>query len=883
MSSRRTSRDPALTLKSMAPRAVHGFLDRERLRLERIKRGATHVAALLAPAGFGKTAQLVQWRREALSRGAVVLWFSVDSRDEPLRLVQGLSECAKAACGKHGFDHAFLDWISRRTDPGEAITGWLAEVAELSVDVLLLLDDVESMPAAARTQVLVPLLENAPPNLGIALAARGSAALLASGVLSSPAVARVTSADLRFRLDETVAVLSAALGTRCRADAAVRLHEITEGWPLGVQLAIGALARGGDLESLVATVSSDIQRFFVDAVIDRQSPHAMQLLVRSARFDLLHPQLCAEVLADPAAAGELMRLQEETPLLLLAEGESWMRLHPLAREVLKERLEQLPSGELQALSRKASAWYAARGLFEEAADQAFLAGDMREALSLVERSTTHMTVQGRSTAVLSWHDRLSPGELRERPAFWIPAAWALAMSDRNAEVAPLLEMIRSQPALDPETEFEAALIGTTAASFADRFDLAERCLEPWSEPLPRTRPDLVPVHVDALAHQATLRGQPDQARLMLARVGRLERAQAYSPVSYGFVAFGIGLAYLWEGRATLADEVLQPALMSAEEGLGRHHPMACMLAALCAQACSEIGRDDEATALLAGRVDTLERFGLPDALMAAYRTLARIEERAGRQNRSLALLEALRAIGRSREMIRLQVLAQAEIVRLHARNGRAVIACSTSVDLDALVHERRVPVSDGLMPWLNLRARLAGAQALLAHEGGLALPYGPLLRARNSAESAIDLASALKRNGDLVEARLLLADALRRSGSADARSMQQEAISLGVGEGMLQLLRDYRVIGEAPGVASTDEDGIAARGPGVRGASVLTSKEREVLALLERKLSNKEIAAAMSVSEETIKWHVKNLFGKLDAANRRHAVARARMLGLIDG
>lgn len=882
MSSRRTNRDPALTLKSMPPRAVRSFLDRERLRLERFERGGARVAALFAPAGFGKTAQLVQWRREALARGAVVLWFSVDSRDEPLRLVQGLSECTRAACGKRGFDDSFLDWISRCTDPREAIIGWLAEVADVSVDVLLLLDDVESMPAAARMQVLVPLLGNAPPNLGIALAARGSTALLASDVLSSLAVARVTAADLRFRLDETVAVLSAALGARCSADAAVRLHEITEGWPLGVQLAIGALARGGDLESLVAAVSSDIQRFFVDAVIDRQSTPAVQLLVRSARFDLLHPQLCAEVLADATAAGELMRLQEETPLLLRTEGESWMRLHPLAREVLQERLARLPPGELQALSRKASAWYADRELFEEAADQAFLAGDMREALSLVERSTMHMTVQGRSTAVLSWYDRLSPGALCERPVFWIPAAWALAMSDRHAEVAPLLEMIRSQPGLDQGTEFEAALIGTTAASFADRFDLAQRSLEPWSEPLPRTRPDLVPVYVDALAHQATLRGQPDQARLMLARIGRLDRAQAYSPVSYGFVAFGIGLAWLWEGRATLAEEVLQSALVMAEEDLGRHHPMACMLAALCAQACSEIGRDDEATALLAGRTDTLERFGLPDALMAAYRTLARIEERAGRQNRSLALLEALRAIGRSREMIRLQVLAQAEIVRLHARNGRAVMACSTSVELDALVDERRVPMPDGFMRWLNLRARLARAQALLAHEGGSALPRAPLLHLQNSAESAVDLAAALKRTGDLVEARLLLADALRRSGSVDAGSMQQEAISLGLGEGMLQLLRDYGVSGESPGAASTDDDGVVARRPGVRGANLLTVKEREVLSLLERKLSNKEIAAALSVSEETIKWHVKNLFGKLDAANRRHAVARARLLGLID-
>jgi diaminopimelate decarboxylase len=45
----------------------------------------------------------------------------------------------------------------------------------------------------------------------------------------------------------------------------------------------------------------------------------------------------------------------------------------------------------------------------------------------------------------------------------------------------------------------------------------------------------------------------------------------------------------------------------------------------------------------------------------------------------------------------------------------------------------------------------------------------------------------------------------------------------------------------------------------------LTPKEREVLELLARNLSNKEIGLAMQVGEETIKWHMKNLFAKLDA------------------
>jgi LuxR family maltose regulon positive regulatory protein len=62
---------------------------------------------------------------------------------------------------------------------------------------------------------------------------------------------------------------------------------------------------------------------------------------------------------------------------------------------------------------------------------------------------------------------------------------------------------------------------------------------------------------------------------------------------------------------------------------------------------------------------------------------------------------------------------------------------------------------------------------------------------------------------------------------------------------------------------------------------LLTPKEAHVLGLLSQGMSNKLIARAMEISEETVKWHLKNLFAKLSAGTRKHAVGRARLLGLI--
>jgi LuxR family maltose regulon positive regulatory protein len=99
---------------------------------------------------------------------------------------------------------------------------------------------------------------------------------------------------------------------------------------------------------------------------------------------------------------------------------------------------------------------------------------------------------------------------------------------------------------------------------------------------------------------------------------------------------------------------------------------------------------------------------------------------------------------------------------------------------------------------------------------------------------------------------------------------------------MVRLLREHGARRDAaPEVVAPVKDTAPIALPGPT-TGLLTGKEREVLTLLSRNLSNKEIAAAMNVGDQTVKWHVKNVFNKLNAASRKHAVARARMLGLVD-
>jgi DNA-binding NarL/FixJ family response regulator len=89
---------------------------------------------------------------------------------------------------------------------------------------------------------------------------------------------------------------------------------------------------------------------------------------------------------------------------------------------------------------------------------------------------------------------------------------------------------------------------------------------------------------------------------------------------------------------------------------------------------------------------------------------------------------------------------------------------------------------------------------------------------------------------------------------------------------------DAILLGSGRSTASTDgendEDASAADEP-------LTPREVQVLELLAEGLANKAIAAQLGISDQTVKFHVASISGKLGAVNRTDAVRRAVRRGLI--
>jgi len=487
-----------LVLKVTPPRVPRDLVVRHRLRTDANQFQDRPAIVVQGPAGFGKTSLLAQWRREFLAHGAVVAWLSAQEEDDPQRFVKSLALAVRTAAGRPTFGHTLLETGA----PGglEATTAWLAEVAQSALDIVLIVDAAERLPAESR-EALTYLLHNAPPNLRIAVTARGDCDLGVDDLVTYGQCAAVGTAMLRFQLDETIALVRARFGARINADTCARLHELTEGWPLGLQLVLAAIARGADpraAANAIAAHTGELHDHFVGVLLANLDPDDTDFLTRIAVVDQVHPALSCALTGASDAEDRLARLARDTPLFVAVESSDWLRMHALARDVLRARFDVLAPVERAELHARASQWLAEQGMLEDAARHALAAGQRDLAYDLAERCLYEaLTTRGHVRTVLDWLGKLPTDELDRRPRLLLAAAWALAVSERNQEAERLVTRILQHAGDDKALRCECALILSGAAVFADNPDRFAELHDPWAVDPPLTEPTMLPAGVMA--------------------------------------------------------------------------------------------------------------------------------------------------------------------------------------------------------------------------------------------------------------------------------------------------------------------------------------------------------------------------------------------------
>jgi LuxR family maltose regulon positive regulatory protein len=317
-------------------------------------------------------------------------------------------------------------------------------------------------------------------------------------------------------------------------------------------------------------------------------------------------------------------------------------------------------------------------------------------------------------------------------------------------------------------------------------------------------------------------------------------------------------------------------MQRAENIAGRRGAVAAVIAGPLALAQWERGETEAAATTLANRLDLIEYLSFPDGLIAAYVVAARLAALGNEERRALSLLEELCALGEARSMPRLCIASLAELIRMHAVRGRAETSATLLARLDMVFTTFPQAESSLLGGLMRLQRELAAAYAAVARRDWE--------RALELLAAAGPLADQLRRGREGIRIKLLRALALRATGG-DSAALLDEAVSLADTYGLRRMLIDtHPELIDADRSAADQEQRTAPKsdGPRVTSSALLTPKEGQVLQLLARRLSNKQIAAALDVGDATVKWHLKNVFMKLNVGTREHALQRARMLGILE-
>ena len=845
------------------------------------------VICVQAAAGYGKSSLLLQWRREALESGALVAWLTLDEHDDGTSFIGGLNAALSIGSGTGRFVYKAPESDIPSEDEIEALTVWLAEVAAMAVEVVLILDDVHTLPPATASGSLLYLLLNAPANLKVILAYRRPIAANFFDLLASGRLQELRAEDLALSLEETIELLEGRLGNTIDRDACVRLYELTEGWPLGVQLAVSSILKGAKPQEAIAEFSarsSDLQHYFIESLVDRLPQEAATFLTHICCLARLHPDLCRAVTENASSASLLEYLRDETPLFRDETSGGWMRIHPIARETLASQCETLPAQQRRAMHTRAAQWLAEHEMFEEAAEHALSAGDHEFAYDLIERCLHEIAVQGRVSRVMDWLQRLPPEEIERRPQIRIAIGWALAQSDRHAEAAALVVPLLDDEKASSELRCEAAMLCGAAEFFTDDLGRARDYFAPW-EATVTDQPVFQRILGTNLAAVLELfNGKPQNANYRIERLQDLPWSpeMAYPLCWCGWIS---GFAYLWEGQPVLAEEVLRRSLTSAESASGRRSPISVMIAATLTAVLWERELFDEAEMLLAGRLDMLERLAPPDAIIHGYVTAARLAAVRGERGRAQDLLEHLRAIGDSQGLPRLVVTSQSELIRMSSFRYQES-TCSARLERILEVDRAKSSSWGELQPIVDTQIALARAYTAIAgHRWDLALPI---------LEEISPVAQKFRLVREVMQLHLLLSLARQHEGE-DVTARLQEVASLCEARGLKRLVADThptcveQIRADTGSLPTADAEPPSAPTPPPKDtrakvveSTLLTPKEAEVLQLLVGNLTNKQIASAMGVGDQTIKWHLKNMFTKLEAGSRKHLIGRARMLGILD-
>jgi LuxR family maltose regulon positive regulatory protein len=922
--------------KLLCPRPRAGLVRRMRLRAQ-LDAGAQRALTLIsAPAGFGKTTLLAGW---ALDQTMPVAWFSIDSQDNDLRrFLTYLTQALQGALQAAGVPVADLTSAVQALSLEARLTLIINELATLTTDMVLVLDEYHSIDNPEIHRAIDFLLEHQPPRLHLMIASRIDPPLALHLLRARDQLVEIGTRDLQFTRDEAAAFLKQTMGLDLPTESIAALDARAEGWVTGLQFAALALHHGlpraTQAPADIATLSAQnryLFDFMAAEVLSQQPPDVQQFLLRTSILDNLTGPLC-DAVADPAVPeghGQAMLMvlyRHNLFLTAMDEGREVFRYHNLFADFLRQALKENHPDELPELHRRAFEWYYQHGQTEQAIQHALAAGDLEQVACLLEQHYQHILSSYGVVSLLSWVRSLPVTLIHSRPRLCLTYAWGLILNldfdqaeewiEQAGQMIPAVasagqELDPDRRALLGEIEVCQVYIATLRGQGAKSIELSRRALDH----LPPDNLFFRSLLALDRGIYCAFHGDVQQAETTLAEVVRISQ-QAGNVMTLVIARAQLGEAQFLQGRLTRAIATYRQSIQFAQAPDGTPIALAGLLYIGLGDVLRERNELEAATQYLERGI-ALSRMWMPVSVLDGYIALARVAQSRGDTAAARRYIAEVQHLADSTEASQWDdMLVSAIAARLALQQGRLQAAlnwASQECLLEARPAQRAPQLPFQIYElqqftlarvWLVLGREnhqpgaaqraldiLACVEPDLLRLGRLGpLTELHLLRAMaqqelGQLELAMDsLRLALTHAEVEGYVRCLLDEGLPMARLVSALLSAQRRTSMGTqfpSAGYLRHLLDLfarEVEMPSPGVTRA-EDGQHSQAEYIEA---LTPREMDVLRLLATGASNLEIAQQLSLSLNTIKRHVNNILSKLGMTSRTQAVVRAHELGLLD-
>jgi LuxR family transcriptional regulator, maltose regulon positive regulatory protein len=390
-----------------------------------------------APAGFGKTTLVAQWRAGA-ARERRFAWVSLDRADnDPARLWRHVVEALQRASPELGGARLGQFWGPPQDLTRTLLPLLVNELSALEAPVLLVLDDYHLIKERTCHQQLEFLLLHQPSQVQLVVITRADPPLPLARLRASGGLTEIRARELGFTPTQAAEFVHAVAGAQLSPSDAVDLVERTEGWPAGIYMVALSLRDHPAPHAFIQGFTGS-NRFVVDflteEVLSRQTQHIRQFLLRTSILERFTAPLCDSVAGTANAAKVIDLLERENLFLVpLDDHRQWYRYHHLFAQMLRSQLARTEPEIVPDLHRRASARHRIEGSAEEAIRHALAGDDAPGAVDLIARYWYDFVFAGRAATVRRWIQCLGDTRVGDDPvAAHVAALVAATSGDRDS-------------------------------------------------------------------------------------------------------------------------------------------------------------------------------------------------------------------------------------------------------------------------------------------------------------------------------------------------------------------------------------------------------------------------------------------------------------------